>query len=131
MRNYLSLNSFVTLLFGVVTCTTSAFGQNRKIPNAGGEYRSADVNGVNVKGAAAAAVKAKAAELKQKLVLKSIAKAETQAVAGYNYRMCIEVYAPPAQPGEDGVTAWVKVTYYSAIAGTSRIISWEDVDSCE
>lgn len=131
MKNHSSRIFFAALVFILMTCATSAFGQNRP-PNVGG-YKSANVDDADVKAAAELAVKAKAAELKQKLVLQTIAKAERQVVAGTNYRMCIEVYAPPLKDGEDGVTVWAKVVYYRAApgAGTSKLTSWEESDCNE
>ena len=131
MKNHSSRILFVAITFILMICATSAFGQKRP-PNVGG-YTSANVDDADVKGAAEFAVKTKAAELKQKLVLQSIAKAERQVVAGTNYRLCIEVYAPPLKDGEDGVTVWAKVVVYRAApgAGTSKVTSWEESDCNE
>jgi hypothetical protein len=129
MKNHSSRFLFAALVFIVMTCATSAFGQKRP-PNVGG-YSSAKVDDADVKIAAQFAVKAKAAELKQKIVLQSIAKAERQVVAGTNYRLCIEAYATPLKDGEDGVTVWAKVIVYREPAGAMKLTSWEESDCNE
>lgn len=119
---------FIAVVFILAACATSAFGQN--VPSVGG-YRSANVEDKDVKFAADFAVTTKAKELKQKLELQSIAKAERQAVQGTNYRLCIEVYAPPIKEGEDGVTVWATVIVWRAPYGEMKLTKWEESDCNE
>lgn len=120
---------FITVFFIIAACATTGFGQKRP-PNVGG-YSSANVEDADVKAAAKFAVKAKAAELKQKIDLQSIAKAERQVVAGTNYRLCIEAYAAPLKEGEDGVTVWATVIVYREPAGAMKLTKWEESDCNE
>lgn len=129
MKNYSSRIFIIAVVFILMTCATSAFGQKRP-PSVGG-YTAAKVDDADVKAAAQFAVKTKAAELKQKIVLQSIAKAERQVVQGTNYRLCIEAYAPPLKDGEDGVTVWATVVVYKEPYGAMKLTSWEESDCNE
>ncbi|MBS1792455.1 MAG: hypothetical protein JSS81_01305 [Acidobacteria bacterium] len=110
-----------TLAFGAAY---SAFGQG---PNVGG-YQKVSVDARDVVIAADFAVKAKGKELNQTLRVEKIKKAETQVVQGKNYRMCLDVYAPPAKEGEDGVQVTVEVVVWRNFDGTYKLTKWEDQD---
>lgn len=122
------LNIFMTAVFCAVFGCVAAFAQS---DDEAGGYVKASVNDAKVKAAANYAVTTKAKEMKEKLTLQSIKKAETQVVAGVNYHLCMVIYVPSKQPQTDGVTLYIDSVIYQNLQGQYKITSWEDSeDSC-
>lgn len=122
LRIFLTISAFC-LIFG---CAISAFGQIKT-----GGYKSVSVSDAGVKEAAEFAVEQKASELEQEITLENILKAERQTVAGTNYRLCLEIYAPSEEAETDGVTLYIRAVIYKNLKGELKITSWEETDCAE
>ncbi len=122
LRTIFRLTAFC-LVFG---CGVSAFGQIKT-----GGYKSASISDAGVRAAADFAVAQKASEMEQELTLEGIIKAETQIVAGMNYRLCLHLYIPSKDEETDGVTLYVKAVIYKNLKGEHSITSWEEEDCAE
>ncbi len=117
-----TIPAFCLILIGAV----AAFGQ----PRTGG-YKSASVSDSGVKAAADFAIEKKAAEMEEALTLEGIINAETQIVAGINYRLCLQLYIPAKEEETDGVTLYIKTVIYKNLKGEYSITSWEEEDCAE
>ena len=126
MKNNLRRAFAITVFCLVFGCALAAFGQIKT-----GGYRSVSVSDAGVKEAADFAVETKAAELEQELTLEGIVKAESQTVAGTNYRLCLQISAPAKEVDTDGVTVYIKTVIYKNLKGEFSITSWEDEDCAE
>lgn len=119
-----------TLAFGaflvVLTFAVSTFGQIKT-----GGYKTASTDSEAVKEAANFAVEAKAAELEQEISLEGIVKAETQTVAGINYRLCLQLYAAAKEEETDGVQFHVVAIIHKNLKGEFSLKSWEETDCAE
>ena len=114
----------ICAVFGCV----SAFAQS---DDEAGGYVKASVNDAKVKAAANYAITVKAKEMKETLRLQSIKRAETQVVAGMNYRVCMVIYVPSKQAQTDGVTLYIDATIYQNLQGQYKITAWDDSeDNC-
>jgi hypothetical protein len=121
LRNFCVLGVFL-IIFG---CAASAFGQIRT-----GGYKSASVADAGVKAAADFAIELKSADYDAEIRIENILKAETQTVAGTNYRLCLEIYVPSETDGEDGVALIVQTVVYRNLQGEMKITSWNDESDC-
>jgi hypothetical protein len=126
MKNNLRTIFILTVFCAVFGCAGNVSAQIKT-----GGYKSASVSDAGVKAAAQFAVETKASEMEQELSLEGIISAETQTVAGTNYRLCLQIYAPAAKDGEDGVTTYIKTVIYKNLQGEYKITSWEDEDCAE
>lgn len=119
-------NIFACALFLVVFgCAANAFGQIRT-----GGYKSVSVSDAGVKAAADFAIELKSDDYDAEIRLEKIVKAETQTVAGTNYRLCMEIYVPSETESEDGVTLMVQTVVYRNLQGEMKITSWNDESDC-
>lgn len=119
---------FGMAIFCAVFGCVSAFAQS---DDEAGGYVKASVNDAKVKAAANYAITVKAKEMKETLRLQSIKRAETQVVAGMNYRVCMVIYVPSKQAQTDGVTLYIDATIYQNLQGQYKITSWDDSeDNC-
>ena len=126
MKNKLQ-KLFMLAAFGIVFgCALSLSAQIKT-----GGYKSISVSNSGVQEAADFAVEKKAAEMEQELSLEGIVKAETQTVAGTNYRLCLQISAPSKEEGEDSVTVYIKTVIFRSLKGEYSITSWEDEDCAE
>ena len=121
-QNLFTLAAFC-VVFGVAV---SVFGQIKT-----GGYKTIAVEDAEVEKAANFAVDAKAYELQQEISLENISKAERQTVAGINYRLCLEIYAPSADEDEDGFTIHIQTVIFRNLKGVYKITSWEESDCGE
>ena len=121
LRNFCALAAFL-IVFG---CAANAFGQIRT-----GGYKSVSVSDAGVKAAADFAIELKSADYDAEIRLENILKAETQTVAGTNYRLCLEIYVPSETEGEDGVGLTVQTIVYRNLQGEMKITSWNDESDC-
>lgn len=126
MKNNLRIIFTLTAFCVVFGCAVSVFGQIK----AGG-YKTASISDAGVKAAADFAIATKAAEFDQDLTLDSILKAETQVVAGTNYRLCLQITAPSDTEGDDDITINIKTVIYRNLKGKYKMTSWEDEDCAE
>jgi hypothetical protein len=104
----------------------SVFGQIKT-----GGYRSVSISSEDVKDAADFALEIKAEEMKEELSLEGIIKAETQVVAGTNYRLCLQLYIPAKEEETDGVTLYIKTVIFKSLKNEYSITSWEEEDCAE
>lgn len=118
----LILPALVILLIGAA----SAFGQIKT-----GGYKTASVTDAGVKAAADFAVEQKSGELEQELSLEAILKAETQTVAGINYRLCLQINSASKDESEADVTEYVQAVIYRNLKGEYSLTSWEEADCAE
>lgn len=131
MKKYL-----MTLLFSAVFCLflgATAFAQQPPSsggPKAGG-YRTLSSDDERAGLAADFALKEKSKEMEVDLSLDSIVKAESQVVAGTNYRVCMEVYAPSKEAETDGVHFVVRAVIYVNLKNEYKLTKWEEIESCE
>ena len=113
---YLAITAVVTLASCVSTSTppiSSGTGSsNASAPVAGG-YAAADVNDPEVRAAAAFVAQQREARLG------SIDSAETQVVAGTNYRMCLRI---TNRSGEERITAVV----FRGLDGKLQLSDWHN-----
>ncbi len=126
MKNNLRTLFTMTVFCLAFGCAVSAFGQIKT-----GGYRSASFSDAGVKEAADFAVENKAAELEEELTLEGIIKAETQTVAGTNYRLCLQLYVPAKEEETDGVTLYIKTVIFKNLQGEYSIKSWDEEDCAE
>lgn len=128
MKKTLSNMFMIAACCAVFGCV-AVFAQNR--PPTSGGYSEASVDDARVKAAADFAVKAKAKETKEDMSLESIEKAETQVVAGTNYRLCMVIYVASKEEQTDGVTLYISAVIYQNLQGAYRITQWkDDEDNC-
>ena len=126
MKNNLQFIFSMAVFCLVFGCAVSAFGQIKT-----GGYKTVSVNDAGVKEAANFAVETKAAELTQEITLEGISKAETQVVAGTNYRLCLQISAPSENEDEDAVTVYIKTVIFKSLKGEFKITSWDEADCAE
>ena len=109
--------------FGIVfASSTAVFSQIRT-----GGYKSVAVDDAGVTAAADFAVSKKSEEQEVTIALESIEKAETQTVAGINYRLCLKVNSTNAN-GEKSDTINVQVVVFKNLQGEYSLTSWLDED---
>ena len=90
MKRQLIFCSFIlALVFGVSAAFTTVSAQTEE-PMTGG-YANASITDINVKKAAAFAVRTRSKNTGKRITILNIRKAETQVVAGLNYRICMSV----------------------------------------
>lgn len=121
----------MTLLFTTVFCLllgASAFAQSP--PKAGG-YRDISTDDQRAVSAAEFALKEKSKEMEVELSLDAMHKAESQVVAGTNYRLCMEIYAPSKEEETDGVHFFARAVVYVNLKNEYQLSKWEEIESCE
>ena len=121
VRSFGALAAFLVVLL----CAANAFGQIRT-----GGYKSVSVADAGVNSAAAFAVELKSDDYDAEIKLENILKAEVQTVAGTNYRLCLEIYVPSENEGEDGIQLIVQTIVYRNLQGEMKITSWNDESDC-
>jgi len=119
MKNYLRS----VILFAALTCTFSSMspGLAQQPPLVGG-YHQADKRDQDVVSAAKFAVNKERLKRKGRVSLISIERAETQVVAGLNYRLCLRVKT-------NGKTQEVATVVYQDLRQRYSLSSWK-VQSC-
>ena len=122
LQKLFTLTAYCVVFGGAVSC----YGQIKT-----GGYKTVSVDDAEVAKAANFAVDAKAYELQQAISLENVFKAERQTVAGTNYRLCLEIYAPSANEDEDGVTIYIQTVIFKNLKSEYKITSWEESDCGE
>jgi len=92
-----------------------------------GGYKEISKSDSGARAAAVFAVGAQAAKTGGTAELVSVLKAESQVVAGMNYRMCLKV-TTSGGAGEADVTETVKVVVYRDLKGNYKLSSWAAED---
>jgi len=126
MTDNLRKTPAIIVIFVALICAVSTFGQIKT-----GGYKNASVNDAGVKEAANFAIETKAAELEQEISLEAIVKAETQTVAGTNYRLCLQLYAPAEEDETDGVQFSVTAIIFKNLKGEFALKSWDETECAE
>lgn len=144
--------NLITLLFTLLFCLllgVTAFAQRPPKPNkstlptptvgstnamvsdddiAGG-YVTRKVDDKEVLTAVKKGIALKAKEMKKKYKLETLFKAESQVVAGTNYRVCMSIALP--RKGDIVEIFKANAVIFKSLQGTYKVLSWEEVDSCE
>jgi hypothetical protein len=126
MKNKMQVYFRVFLFCAALGCAVSAFGQIKT-----GGYRSVAVTDQGVKDAADFALEIKSSEMDEEISLENIVKAETQTVAGTNYRLCLQLYIPAKEDETDGVTLYIKTVIFRSLKNEYSIKSWEEENCAE
>lgn len=94
-----------------------------------GSYTVRKVTDKEVLAAVKKGLALKAKEMKTKYKLETLFKAESQVVAGTNYRVCMSV----ALPRKGGIVETFKVNavIFKSLENTYKVMLWDQVDSCE
>lgn len=90
-----------------------------------GGYKEISKSDAGARSAAVFAVGAQAAKTSSTVELVSVLNAESQVVAGMNYRLCLKVTTSGAA-GEADVTATAKVVVYRDLKGSYKLTSWTE-----
>jgi Aspartic acid proteinase inhibitor len=119
-RNIIFTFAVVAVIF---TCSTMASAQ--KV----GGYKDIAKNDTSARAAANFAITAEAQKKSSTITLIAIEHAESQVVAGTNYRLCLKITTSGAA-NEADVTITVKVVVYRDLKGNYKLTSWTEED-CE
>jgi hypothetical protein len=118
--NVLKKTAFVLVVLLGITAAASA----QKL----GGYKTIAKNDAGAQTAAEFAIDAQAERKNINIELISIEKAESQVVAGTNYRLCLKVTMPGADDDTDGTTTTVRVIVYRDLKGKHSLTSWIEED---
>ncbi len=121
MKNGLRFN-FVIVALAFVFCTASAGFAQRL-----GGYKEIPKSDAGAAAAAAFAVSAQAEKNTATISLVSVQKAESQVVAGRNYRLCLKVTTSGEKNTAD-VTITVQVVVYQNLKQEYTLTSWKEDD---
>lgn len=122
--------NLINLLFTTAFCLilgATVFAQ--KPPKAGG-YREIASDDQRAVSAAEFALKEKSKEMEVELSLETMHKAESQVVAGTNYRLCMEIYAPSKEEETDGVKFFARAVVYVNLKNEYQLTKWEEIETC-
>lgn len=109
--------------FGIVfTSSTAVFSQIKT-----GGYKVVAIDDEGVTATANFAVEKKSEEQEIKISLESIEKAESQTVAGINYRLCLKVSATNAE-GAKSESISIQVVVFRNLQNEYSLKSWVDED---
>ncbi|HEY0427535.1 MAG TPA: cystatin domain-containing protein [Pyrinomonadaceae bacterium] len=114
------------LILAVFCLLMSAVSVTAQIKTGGYKAISADDSGA--KAAADFAVETKSGESEIAYELESIEKAETQTVAGTNYRLCLKLYVPSDEEETDGVTMFVQTVVFRNLKNAYSVTSWTELE---
>jgi cystatin-C len=95
-----------------------------------GGYKTISKSDTGARAAAEFAVDAQAERKNLTIELVDVEKAESQIVAGTNYRLCLKVTTSGAEDEAD-VTITVKVIVYRNLKGEYSLTSWVEEDCAE
>jgi hypothetical protein len=125
MKNKL-LKIFTIVAFcAVFGCLTAASAQIKT-----GGYKTVPVTDAGVVAAADFAIQAKSEEEKIEYSLDAVETAETQVVAGTNYRLCMQILAPTADDDTEVIATFVKAVVFRSLKSEFSLKSWEEVEKC-
>ena len=112
------------LLFSVLALM---FGTSFVVAQKAGAYKTISKTDAGARAAAEFAVDAQAERKSLTIELVAVEKAETQVVAGTNYRLCLKITTSGADDEAD-VTITVKVIVYRNLKGEYSLTSWTEED---
>lgn len=121
----------LTTLSAIVVCAGDSFAQTKKMPLGG--YKTVSVEDEKVLEAADFAVATQSEKNETYIELTSIEKAESQVVAGVNYRICMKVTASADDETEEDaeeVTAFVKAIVFRNLKDEFSLTSWTVLETC-
>lgn len=119
----------LTAIFTAVAFIFAAQANAQTRPLLGG-YKEIPKTDAAAKKAALFAVSAEAKRSEKEIEFISVVKAERQAVAGSNYRMCLKVSDSGAE-GQDAADVFVKVVVNLDLKNNYKLLSWEASDCGE
>lgn len=117
----IKLNIFLSLLVVIFAGAVAGFAQEDDEPFAGG-YIKASVTDKQVIEAAKFALKKRSYSTKTTINLLSIKKAQTQVVAGSNYKICLHIRYRRRAKGRD--EQFVEVVVYRNLKKVYALTSW-------
>ena len=117
------------MLFAAIACSLVTQGNAQTRPLLGG-FKDIPKTDAAAKKAALFAVSAEAKRSEKAIEFISVVKAERQAVAGSNYRMCLKVSTEGAE-GQDDAEVFVKVVVNLDLKNNYKLLSWEASDCGE
>lgn len=116
----------LSLIFAAIGfCLVSISTASAQIKTGG--YKIVEVTNDDVVSAANFAVEKQSEEQEVSISLDSIEKAETQTVAGINYRLCLKVSSTNAD-GERSEPVSIQVVVHKNLQGDFSLKSWIDED---
>ena len=122
MKNYLSIFLIFVVFFGV---TTVGFAQIKT-----GGYKKIAVTDAEIGAAAKFAAQAQSEKDDAKITVQTIEKAESQTVAGTNYKLCVEVFRIEAGD-EVEVRQFIQTLVFRSLKKEFTLKSWEEAESCD
>ena len=125
MKRYVFGVLMVAAVLAMGSVLTAAQGR----PVLGG-YRAIKATDAGAKEAAEFAVEAQAKKTEKEMSLDSVIKAESQTVAGTNYRLCLKVNSEAGE-GQDDVEIFVQVVVNRDLKKNFKLVSWAISDCGE
>ena len=123
--------NLITLLFTAAFCLILGVTAFAQTPPTTGGYRTINSDDQRAGLAADYALKVKSKEMEVELSLDALHKAESQVVAGTNYRLCMEIYAPSKEAETDGVHFFASAVIYVNLKNEYKLTKWDEVEACE
>ena len=111
-------------LTGLMLCVFAASGSAQRVL---GGYKVIKNTQAGVKEAAEFAVKTRGEKEEKEMELVSVLKAESQSVAGMNYRLCLKVSSEGGE-GQDAVDIIVQTVVYVDLKKNYKLTSWAIAD---
>jgi parvulin-like peptidyl-prolyl isomerase len=122
MKKYLSIFLIFVVFFGV---TTVGFAQIKT-----GGYKKIAVTDAGVVAAANFAAQTQSEKDNAEITVQTIEKAESQTVAGTNFKLCIEVFRIEA--GDDvEVRQFAQTLVFRSLKKEFTLKSWEETENCD
>lgn len=123
MKKFISY-SFVLAAFLLISGAVFDAAAQKKV----GGYKTISADDADARTAAEFAVQKQGEKQNAEIKLVSIQKAESQLVAGMNYRLCMEI-----STGEEGeeTTQWIKAVVYRNLKKEFSLTSWKEEDCSE
>jgi Cystatin domain len=114
--------SWLLLIFGLLLILASAASAQKV-----GGYKAISKTDAGARAAAEFAVDAQAERKNLTIELNAVEKAESQVVAGTNYRLCLKITTSGAEDEAD-VIITVRVIVYRNLKGVLSLTSWMEED---
>lgn len=124
MRKHLFLEAFVAAIFFAAAAATIGVGQTKT-----GGYRKISVDDAAVVAAAEIAVAAQIENLGVEIELDEILKAERQAVAGTNFRLCLRVIV--IDDADEPYEQLASVVVFQNLKKEYESKSWAETENCQ
>ncbi len=121
MRSILSTTAVIAAIAAILLCVSAATAQKT------GGYKDLPKTDSDAAAAAAFAVSTQAEKTNTKIECVSVQKAESQVVAGRNFRLCLKVTTSGEKVDADA-TITVQVVVYQNLQRVYKLTSWEEDD---